>query len=178
MVSKYSLMKHQTNDFHHSVCPHDCPSSCALEVERIDENSIGRVRGAKDNSYTAGVICSKVARYAERIHHPNRLTQPLRRVGAKGGTDFRPVAWDNALDEVAERFLLAEQRLGSETVWPYFYAGTMGLVMRDGINRLRHAKKYSGQHSTICVMSAWNGYLAGTGKLQCPLYTTDAAAGS
>ncbi|MGR8946996.1 MAG: molybdopterin oxidoreductase family protein [Gammaproteobacteria bacterium] len=158
-------MKHQTNDFHHSVCPHDCPSSCALEVERIDENTIGRVRGAKHNSYTAGVICSKVARYAERIHHPNRLTQPLRRVGAKGGTDFRPVAWDNALDEVAERFLLAEQRLGSETVWPYFYAGTMGLVMRDGINRLRHAKKYSGQHSTICVMSAWNGYLAGTGKL-------------
>ena len=151
--------------FHHSVCPHDCPSTCALEVEKLDAKTIGRVRGAKANTYTDGVICSKVARYAERIHHPQRLTQPLKRFGAKGSQTFKPISWENALDEVAEQFLLAEQRLGSETVWPYFYAGTMGLVMRDGINRLRHVKKYSGQHATICVMSAWNGYLAGTGKL-------------
>ena len=37
--------------------------------------------------------------------------------------------------------------------------------MRDGINRLRHAKKYSGEHAAICVTSAVNGYTAGTGKL-------------
>ena len=53
--------------------------------------------------------------------------------------------------------LRAEQRHGSEAVWPYYYAGTMGLVMRDGINRLRHAKKYSGFHSTICVNPALTG---------------------
>ena len=53
-----------------SACPHDCPSTCALEVELLDERTIGRVRGAKDNDYTAGVICAKVARYAEREHHP------------------------------------------------------------------------------------------------------------
>lgn len=158
-------MHAETNQYHNSACPHDCPSTCALEVEKIDEHTIGRVRGARENTYTAGVICSKVARYAERIHHPDRLTQPLRRTGSKGSATFTPITWDAALDEVAENFLIAEQRLGSETVWPYFYAGTMGLVMRDGINRLRHSKKYSGQHATICVMSAWNGYLAGTGKL-------------
>jgi anaerobic selenocysteine-containing dehydrogenase len=44
----------------------------------------------------------------------------------------------------AERFLEARRRYGAETVWPYYYAGTMGLVQRDGINRLRHVKKYSG----------------------------------
>jgi len=150
---------------HTSACPHDCPSTCALEVEKIDQRHIGAVRGAKENSYTAGVICSKVARYAERIHHPDRLTQPLRRKGDKGGGEFEPIDWSAALDEIAERFLTAEQRDGSESVWPYFYAGTMGLVMRDGINRLRHAKKYSGEHATICVTSAWNGYMAGTGRL-------------
>ncbi|MGH8721329.1 MAG: hypothetical protein ACREU4_05060, partial [Burkholderiales bacterium] len=48
-----------------SACPHDCPSTCALEVERLSPGRIGKVRGAKDNSYTAGVICAKVARYAE-----------------------------------------------------------------------------------------------------------------
>jgi anaerobic selenocysteine-containing dehydrogenase len=67
-----------------SACPHDCPSTCALEVELLDARTIGRVRGAKDNSYTLGVICEKVARYAERIHHPDRLLHPLKRKGAKG----------------------------------------------------------------------------------------------
>ncbi len=148
-----------------SVCPHDCPSTCALEVERLDANRIGKVRGAADNSYTAGVICSKVARYAERIHHPDRLLHPLRRRGAKGGADFERIGWDDALDLVAERFLAVERRHGPETVWPYYYAGTMGLVMRDGIHRLRHAKRYSGQHSTICVTLSWNGFIAGTGRL-------------
>jgi len=152
-------------EIHFSACPHDCPSTCALEVEKLDAHTIGRVRGSKDNGYTAGVICGKVARYAERIHHPNRLTEPLRRKGPKGSGEFTPIPWDDALDEVAEALLRAEQMHDSEAIWPYFYAGTMGLVMRDGIHRLRHAKKYSGMHATICVTSAWNGFIAGTGRL-------------
>jgi anaerobic selenocysteine-containing dehydrogenase len=148
-----------------SACPHDCPSTCALEVEVFGRNAIGRVRGAEDNGYTAGVICAKVARYAERVHHPDRLKQPLRRVGAKGSGEFAPISWDDALDLVAEQFLRAEETHDSETVWPYLYAGTMGYVMRDGIHRLRHAKKYSGFFSTICVNPAWTGFIAGTGKL-------------
>src|SRR6185312_10773602 len=148
-----------------SACPHDCPSTCALEVEIFGERTIGRVRGAEDNAYTAGVICAKVARYAERVHHPDRLMRPLRRTGPKGSGQFAPVSWEDALDIVAEAFIRAEQAHGSEAVWPYYYAGTMGFVMRDGINRLRHAKKYSGFHSTICVNPAWAGFIAGTGKL-------------
>jgi anaerobic selenocysteine-containing dehydrogenase len=151
-----------------TACPHDCPSTCALEVELIDERTIGRVRGAKDNDYTAGVICAKVARYAEREHHADRLMHPLRRTGAKGSGQFAPISWDDALDLVAEQFLKSEQRHGAESVWPYYYAGTMGLVMRDGINRLRHAKNYSGFHSTICVNPAYSGFAAGTGRIAGP----------
>jgi anaerobic selenocysteine-containing dehydrogenase len=154
---------------HSSVCPHDCPSVCALEIEQIrehpgDRGRLGKVRGSERNSYTAGVICAKVGRYAERFHHPDRLSQPLRRVGAKGSGTVVPVSWDDALDEVAEAFLRATQKHGPETVWPYFYAGTMGLVQRDGINRLRHAMGYSGWHSTICVMLSDTGWKAGHGK--------------
>ncbi len=153
------------NDIHYSACPHDCPSTCALEIELIDEQRIGRVRGASQNTYTSGVVCSKVARYSERIHHPDRLTRPLRRKGAKHNVEFEPLSWESALDVVAENLLRAEQRHGSETVWPYFFAGTMGLVMRDGINRLRHAKRYSGEHRTICTTPSFTGYVAGTGRL-------------
>ncbi|MGH6726889.1 MAG: molybdopterin-containing oxidoreductase family protein [Pseudolabrys sp.] len=151
-----------------SACPHDCPSTCALEVELLDARTIGRIRGAEDNAYTAGVICAKVARYAERLHHPGRLTAPLIRKGPKGSGEFSSISWDAALDLVAEKFLRAEERNGSQAVWPYYYAGTMGLVMRDGINRLRHAKKYSGFHSTICVSSAYSGFAAGTGRIAGP----------
>jgi anaerobic selenocysteine-containing dehydrogenase len=148
-----------------SVCPHDCPSACALEVERIDGARIGRVRGAAAQSYTRGVVCAKVARYAERQYHPERLSQPLRRVGEKGvgAAAFAPISWDEALDEVAEQLTLAAQRYTSETVWPYYYAGTMGLVQRDGINRLRHAMRYSREHLTICSALTDAGWHAGCG---------------
>jgi anaerobic selenocysteine-containing dehydrogenase len=149
-----------------STCPHDCPSVCALEVELLGEGRIGRLRGASDHPYTAGVICEKVARYAERIHHPGRLAHPLRRKGPKGSGEFERVSWEAALDETAEAFLKAEARFGPKSVWPYYYAGTMGLVQRDGINRLRHAKRYSRQHSTICVALSWSGWLAGVGAVK------------
>ncbi|HTU03365.1 MAG TPA: molybdopterin oxidoreductase family protein [Candidatus Sulfotelmatobacter sp.] len=152
----------------YSVCPHDCPSTCALEVELLDQARIGRVRGSKANSYTVGVICRKVGRYAERLHHPDRLTQPLLRTGPKGVGQFRRIGWDEALDRVAEAFLIAARRHGAEAVWPFYYAGTMGLVMRDGINRLRHVMRYSRQKKTICTASAEAGWAAGTGRFVGP----------
>ncbi|PZO77147.1 MAG: dehydrogenase [Mesorhizobium amorphae] len=149
----------------HSACPHDCPSTCALDVEIIDGKRVGRVHGAKANTYTAGVICAKVARYAERIHHPGRLLKPLVRAGAKGEGRWKEASWEAALDLVAEKFVRAEEQHGSEAVWPYFYAGTMGLVQRDGIQRLRHAKRYSNQFSSFCTNLAWTGWSMGAGAL-------------
>lgn len=151
--------------FRPSVCPHDCPSACSLDVEVLPGNRIGKVRGLAAQTYTAGVICAKVARYAERIHHPDRLTKPLLRSGPKGSGQFREIGWNEALDRTAEAFLAAEEKHGPETVWPYYYAGTMGLVMRDGIHRLRHVKRYSGMYDTICTNPAWTGFVAGTGRL-------------
>lgn len=148
----------------YSVCPHDCPSTCALEVEVLDGARIGAVHGARDNTYTAGVICTKVARYAERIHHPDRLTHPLLRTGPKGSGQFRRIGWDEALDRVAGTFADLTAKHGSEAIWPFFYAGTMGLLQRDGINRLRHVMRYSRQNLTICTSLPEAGWWAGIGQ--------------
>jgi len=113
---------------HPSVCPHDCPSVCALDVEVIGGNASG---AAGALSAGRGDRC---ARYSAR---------PSRR---------RPLACRDGL-----------RRHGR--VWPYFYAGTMGLVMRDGIDRLIHAKRYSRFFGNICVGIAWPGYIAGTGRM-------------
>ncbi len=152
----------------HSACPHDCPSTCALDIEIGADGRVGRVRGAPDNSYTAGVICAKVARYAERLYHPDRLLQPLARKGAKGAGGWQPVSWEDALDAIAEAFVKSEAVHGSEAVWPYYYAGTMGWVQRDSIDRLRHAKRYSGFFDSVCVNQAWTGFSMGTGALRGP----------
>jgi anaerobic selenocysteine-containing dehydrogenase len=151
-----------------TACPHDCPSTCALEVELLSGNRIGRVRGDAANSYTAGVICAKVARYAERLNHPGRMLKPLVRAGAKGEGHWKEASFDAALDLIAERFLRAEAEFGSETVWPNYYAGTMGLVQRDGIHRLRHAKRYSNQFDSFCTNLAWSGFTMGAGALRGP----------
>jgi anaerobic selenocysteine-containing dehydrogenase len=152
----------------HTACPHDCPSTCALDVEIGPDGKMGRVRGAADNTYTAGVICAKVARYAERLYHPDRLMHPMRRTGAKGSGSWQRIDWADALDEIAEAFIKAEAKHGSETVWPYYYAGTMGWVQRDSIDRLRHAKKYSGFFDSVCVNQAWTGFVMGSGALRGP----------
>ena len=159
------MNQHAKVDIRHSTCPHDCPSACALDIEVIEGRSIGRVRGSKLQTYTAGVVCAKVARYAERIHHPDRLLHPMRRTGPKGSGQFARISWDEALDEIAARFDQAEREFGAQSVWPYYYAGTMGLVMRDGINRLAHVKKYSRFYRTICATIARVGFAIGTGKI-------------
>jgi anaerobic selenocysteine-containing dehydrogenase len=154
-------------DVAYSVCPHDCASACTLDIELESAQKIGRVHGSDANTYTAGVVCAKVARYAERVHHPDRLTQPLRRKGPKSATstmaDFDPISWDDVLDIVAEKFIAAAQKHGPETVWLYNYAGTMGKVQRDGIQGLRNAMGYSRQHNTICSSIMLSGMTAGVG---------------
>ncbi len=149
-----------------SACPHDCPSGCSLEVTVLDGERIGRISGAKLQTYTSGVVCAKVARYAERVHHADRLLHPLRRVGGKGDGRFERISWDAALDEIAGAFATANQRHGSEAVWPYHSGGTMGLVQRYGMEGFRHALGYSRQHSSICMTPAESGWRAGVGALR------------
>lgn len=151
-----------------SACPHDCPSACALEVPVLPDGRIGRITGARDNSYTLGVVCAKVARYAERIEHPDRLLHPMRRKGPKGSGEFGRVSWDAALDEIAENFTRVAQRSGREAVWPYHSGGNMGILQRYGLDRLRNVMRYSRQQTTICVTPAESGWLAGVGKLVGP----------
>jgi len=148
-----------------SACPHDCPSACSLEVPILADGRIGRITGARANTYTLGVVCAKVARYAERVDHPDRLLKPLRRKGAKGAGQFEPIGWDAALDEIAERFTRIAQRSGPEAIWPYHSGGNMGILQRYGLDRLRNVMRYSRQQTTICVTPAESGWLAGVGKL-------------
>ncbi len=149
-----------------TTCPHDCPSVCALQVEKQDDNHIAGVYASKEQDYTQGVLCAKVARYKDRVHHPDRLTTPMVRVGPKGVgmASFRPIDWPTALDILSNKFKSIAEEFGPQSIWPYFYAGTMGLVQRDSIHRLTHIMGYAKQKSTICTALSDTGFRAATGS--------------
>ncbi len=164
-VARYSKTLIESSNIVKTVCPHDCPSACGLEVHLSDTKEVVRVKGAHGHTYTDGVICAKVSRYNERLYHPKRLTKPLRRAETNGEDKFIEISWDEALDEIVSRFSSIEEKYGARSIWLYYFAGTMGLLMRDGINRLSRAKGYSGMHGTICVTPSWTGFKAGTGLI-------------
>ncbi len=116
-----------------AACPHDCPDTCAMQVT-VENGVAVKVEGAKDHPFTAGALCTKVARYLERTYSKDRLLFPLRRAGAKGKGEFKRVGWDEALDTIAAKFraIAADDPQG---ILPYDYAGTMGYVQWHSMGR-------------------------------------------
>jgi len=132
------------------ACPHDCPDTCALLTTVRDGRAV-RVQGNPDHPPTDGVLCTKVSRYTERTYHPERILQPLRRIGPKGSGRFEPVSWDDALDDIAARLAAIAAR-DPEAIVPYSYAGTMGQVQGEGMAaRFFHRLGASLLDRTICA---------------------------
>ena len=132
------------------ACPHDCPDTCAMLVT-VEDGKAVRVAGDPEHPFTQGFLCAKVNRYIERTYHPDRLTTPLRRVGPKGSGQFEPISWDAALDEIATRLTGIVSEFGGESVLPYSYAGTMGMVQAESMDhRFFHKLGASKLDRTIC----------------------------
>jgi anaerobic selenocysteine-containing dehydrogenase len=131
------------------ACPHDCPDTCALHIS-VQGGRVIRVAGDPDHPPTHGALCTKVSRYAERSYHPERVLQPLKRIGRKGQGHFEPVSWATALDDIAARLQAIAAR-DPQAILPYSYAGTMGLVQGDGMAaRFFHKLGASLLDRTIC----------------------------
>ncbi len=140
-----------------AACPHDCPDTCALEVH-VKAGRALKVTGSAAHAPTAGVLCTKVARYTERTYHPNRLLHPMRRMGRKGEGRFERISWDRALSLIGERLrpIAAED---PEQILPYSYAGTMGLVQGESMaQRFFHRLGASLLGRTICASAGSAGH--------------------
>jgi anaerobic selenocysteine-containing dehydrogenase len=132
------------------ACPHDCPDTCAL-VTTVQDGVALRVQGNAGHRPTGGVLCNKVSHYPERTYHPERVLQPLKRVGPKGAGQFQPVSWDEALEDIARRLGAIAAR-DAQAILPYSYAGTMGLVQGESIAaRFFHQLGASLLDRTICA---------------------------
>jgi anaerobic selenocysteine-containing dehydrogenase len=134
----------------HSVCALDCPDACGLLVN-LQDGKATRLRGDPDHPITRGFLCAKVSRYLERQYSPERLLYPQKRAGAKGSGRFERIGWDEALDTIANKLRSVADEYGSESILPYSYAGTMGLLNGAGMDRrFFHRLGASRLDRTIC----------------------------
>jgi anaerobic selenocysteine-containing dehydrogenase len=144
-----------------SVCPLDCPDACALEIT-FDGDRMVKLGGG-DHPITRGFACVKMAKYPLRQEHVDRLLVPQRRIGRKGEGRFEPIAWEQAFEEIAQRLEANVAAFGEQSVLPYSYAGTMGLIERDHPLAFFRALGASELDWTICATTASAGWEANYG---------------
>jgi anaerobic selenocysteine-containing dehydrogenase len=145
------------------ACPLDCPDCCSWEVT-VEDGRATALRGVREHPFTRGALCGKVNRYLDTVYGEDRLLHPLRRVGPKGEGRFERIGWDEALDLVADGLLGAIDRHGPESVLPFYFAGTMGLVQSWVAGpRLFGALGASRLDTTICTAAARAGLRATLG---------------
>jgi anaerobic selenocysteine-containing dehydrogenase len=176
LLGKYAPVRHSLNlgvgltgytagmpEVRRSVCALDCPDTCALLLN-VEDGKGSKLRGDPDHPITKGFLCGKVARYLEREYSPDRLLYPQKRTGPKGSGQFSRIGWDEALDTIARRLQEAASAHGPESILPYSYAGTMGLLNGSGMDRrFFHRLGASRLDRTICSAAGAAGYQLGYG---------------
>ncbi len=150
-----------------ATCPFDCPDACGLLVD-VEGDRVTKVRGDPDHPSSQGSLCPKVNGYERSVHAPGRLLAPMLRDGPKGEGRFRTVSWDEAIDRVVAGLKSAAERHGSESILPYSYAGTMGLVQRNASHAFFHALGASRLDRTICSPAKGAGWKAVMGDTLAP----------
>jgi anaerobic selenocysteine-containing dehydrogenase len=145
-----------------SVCALDCPDTCALHIT-VDGDRVVHLAGDPEHPITRGFACVKTARYPERQEQSDRLLHPMRRVGPKGEGRFEQVSWDEALDAIASRVLEILQTDGPQSILPYHYAGTMGVIQGDSPRAFFRALGALELDQTICATTGAAGWEANYG---------------
>ena len=112
-----------------TTCPRDCYDSCGIKVIKRD-GLITAVRGDPEHPVSRGALCGKCSTaYNREWRDPaRRLTEPLRRVGPKGGGGFEPVSWETAVAEIADRLGGIISSHGSRSILNAHYTGTISLL--------------------------------------------------
>lgn len=140
------------------VCGHDCPDMCSL-LAHVKEGRVTRIEGDPRQPFTAGFACAKVNRDAQLVHSAERLLTPLRRKGSKGAGDFAPLTWDDALDEIVDRWQSIIRSEGPLAILGYAYSAHQGQINRGLANGFFHAlgtsRLLAGTVCDTCCETAW-----------------------
>jgi anaerobic selenocysteine-containing dehydrogenase len=141
-----------------SVCSLDCPDQCGLLLHKKDGKII-KVQGDPDHPVTKGNICNKVRNMTARLYDPNRLKQPLKRIGPKGEGKFAPISWEEAIDTITSKWKDLIDMHSPESILPYSFYGNMGNLSAEGMDRrFFHRLGASMLERSICNAAGSVGY--------------------
>jgi anaerobic selenocysteine-containing dehydrogenase len=153
-----------------TACPLDCPDSCSLAVT-VQHGKIVTIDGSQRHPVTDGYICAKVRKFDQRVYSPDRLLYPAIRKGRKGEGKFKRVSWNEALETVANRFTRAKTEHGGESILPYSYGGSNGLLTQDNIDaQLWRRFGTSRLARTVCAAPTGTANMALYGKMASVTY--------
>ncbi|WP_322844642.1 molybdopterin oxidoreductase family protein [Pseudomonas sp. B33.4] len=106
-----------TKTLHHRAC-HLCEAICGLTIETTETDgnvAITSIKGDALDTFSRGHICPKAVALQDIQNDPDRLRQPMRRVGS----EWLPIEWDEAFALVAERLAAIQERHGQNAVAVY-----------------------------------------------------------
>ena len=128
----------------------------------VENGKAVEIRGDPTHPTTSGKLCTKVARYLDRTYSADRILHPMHRIGRKGAGRFARTSWDEALQEIAERFAaIAASHDGPQSIVPYSYCGTMGLIQGSSMDRrFFHRLGASLLDRTICATAGKAGWVS------------------
>jgi anaerobic selenocysteine-containing dehydrogenase len=135
----------------------NCESACGLlaYVDK-DTNTIRRFEGNPVHPGSRGRTCAKGPATINQVNDPERILQPLKRVGPRGGGRFEPVSWDEVLADVGARLRKAFLEGRHDEVM--YHVGRPGedhfmqrLLTSWGVDGLN-------SHTTVCSASARTGF--------------------
>ncbi|MEB1083527.1 molybdopterin-dependent oxidoreductase [Citrobacter portucalensis] len=109
-------------------------STCAMECLHCNltayvwQDRLVKIEASKDFNVKC---CMRGISRTKWVYHPQRVTQPLLRIGEKGEGKFKPISWDDALDRIEKeiRTVIAEQ--GNEGLLITTHAGNMDSIKND-----------------------------------------------
>ena len=121
-----------------TVCDPNCHANprCGI-LACVEDGRIVRIEaGSFPRPEFDKRICLMGASRLEYQYHPDRLRYPLRRVGERGAGRWERIAWDEALDLIAESFRRIAAASGPRAVALVTGSGTNGVLTRGVTYRL------------------------------------------
>jgi anaerobic dimethyl sulfoxide reductase subunit A len=122
-----------------STCGHNCGGRCIVNAHVRDGQIVKISTDPRKWSFEVPPLhaCVRGFGQAERVNHPDRLRQPLRRTGPRGSGQFEPIGWDEALDEVARQLRRVRDTYGPAAILDCSRTGSLSMLHnRFAVSRL------------------------------------------